>query len=498
MQQTTAIIGSGIGGIASAIRLAAKGYKVTVFEQAGAPGGKISQLRKDGFRFDTGPSLFTLPELVDELFRLCGEDPRNHFHYHPTKTSCKYFWEDGTRIHAWQNPDDFAREVESVTGVPADRTLGFLERSRKLYELTSDVFIFNSYHKLRNFLTPAFRRPLFRIHQLDALTSMHERNRKWFGHQKVVQLFDRYATYNGSNPYQTPATMNVIAHLEHNTGAWFPDKGMYAIVESLVDLARRKGVDFHFNTPVSEVVMEGRRVVGLRIGGEFRPFDVVVSDIDIVNLYRRLLPGIPLPRRQVSGERSTSALIFYWGVNREFPGLELHNILFSDDYKEEFRHLFRTRTIYEDPTVYLFISSKHVKGDAPEGSENWYVMINVPENAGQDWDELLAGARRNIVKKINRILETDIERHIVTEAFADPRSIERDTGSYRGSLYGLSSNGRFSAFSRHPNFRRRLKNLYFAGGSVHPGGGIPLCLASARIIGKEVPAAKDFPLPEKT
>jgi phytoene desaturase len=494
MQQTTAIIGSGIGGIASAIRLAVKGYKVTVFEQAAHPGGKISRLRQGGFRFDTGPSLFTLPELVDELFVLCGEDPRDYFRYHPTKTSCKYFWEDGTRIRAWHKPEAFAREVEEVTGVPVARTTGFLERSRRLYELTAGVFIFNSFHKLRNFLSPEFRRPLFQLHRLDAMTSMHKRNRKWFGHPKVVQLFDRYATYNGSNPYQTPATLNVIAHLEHNTGAWFPEKGMYDIVESLADLARRQGVVFRFNAPVSEIVLENRKATGIRVDDEFIPYDLVVSDIDIVNLYRKLLPGIRLPHRQLTGERSTSALIFYWGVDREFPELELHNILFSDNYEEEFRHLFRTKTICDDPTVYLFISSKQVKGDAPAGSENWYVMINVPENVGQDWDELVAGARKHIVKKIHRILETDIEKHIVSETVADPRSIERETGSFRGSLYGLSSNGRFSAFSRHPNFTRRLKNLYFAGGSVHPGGGIPLCLASARIIGKEAPVPASQPV----
>jgi diapolycopene oxygenase len=487
MKQTTAIIGSGIGGIASAIRLAVKGYKVTVFEQAASPGGKISQLKQDGFRFDTGPSLFTLPELVDELFRLCNEDPGKHFRYHPTKTSCKYFWEDGTCIHAWQKPEEFAREVENVTGVSAYRTLGFLERSRRLYELTSEVFIFNSFHKVRNFLTRSFLRPLFQLHRLDAMTSMHKRNKQWFGHPKVVQLFDRYATYNGSNPYQTPATLNVIAHLEHNTGAWFPEQGMYAIVEALVALARRQGVDFRFNARVTGIILENNKAAGIRVGDEFLPFDVVVSDIDIVNLYRRLMPGVALPGRQIKGERSTSALIFYWGVDREFPELELHNILFSDNYEEEFRHLFQTKTICDDPTVYLFISSKQVKGDAPPGSENWYVMINVPENIGQNWDEMVDEVRKHIVGKINRILKTDIEKHIVAETIADPRSIERDTGSYRGSLYGLSSNGRFSAFNRHPNFKRRLKNLYFAGGSVHPGGGIPLCLASAKIVGEEVP-----------
>lgn len=490
MQQTTAIIGSGIGGIACAIRLAAKGYAVTVFEQSARPGGKISELRMGRFRFDTGPSLFTLPELVDELFHLSGENPGDHFRYAPTKTSCKYFWEDGTSINAWQKPEEFAAEVNAKTGVPASRTLRFLEKSRRLYELTSGVFIFNSFHKISHFLKPAFLRPLLRLHKLDALTSMHNRNQQWFGHPKVVQLFDRYATYNGSNPYKTPATLNVIAHLEHNTGAYFPEKGMFQIVEALVGLARRMGVEFRYHSAVTRVVIENQEVKGVVVNDSMIPFDLVVSDIDILGLYGKLMPGIPPPTRQLTEERSTSALIFYWGVRHEFPELDLHNILFSDHYEEEFRHLFDTKTISDDPTIYLFISSKQVKGDAPGGSENWYVMINAPENVGQDWDELIARARKNMVAKINRILHTDIEKHIVTESVADPRSIERDTGSYHGSLYGLSSNGRFAAFYRHPNFKKKLKNLYFAGGSVHPGGGIPLCLASAQIVGMEVPDPK--------
>ena len=222
------------------------------------------------------------------------------------------------------------------------------------------------------------------------------------------------------------------------------------------------------------------------VNGEIHPSDLVVSDMDIFYLYRDLLEDGAFPVKHFRKERSTSALIFYWAIDAEFPGLELHNILFSDDYREEFRYLRNKKAIYRDPTVYLFISSKMVRGDAPAGKENWYVMINVPENLGQDWDSLIEQSRKNILDKMGRILGTEIEPLILKEFVADPRTIEATTSSHRGSLYGNSSNSRTAAFSRHPNFLRKYRGLYFVGGSVHPGGGIPLCLASAKIVDQQI------------
>ena len=486
MKQKTAVIGSGAAGIASAIRLAAKGYDVSVFEQASQPGGKISELRMKGFRFDKGPSLFTMPGLVDELFTLCGKDPRHYFNYQQLDQSCKYFWEDGTVINAWHDTGDFANEVAQKCGVAPSRITKFLKKSEKLYKITKDVFLFNSIHKFSNFFLPPYRKALFHLHELDVFTSMHNRNSKWFSHPKIVQLFDRYATYNGSSPYKTPATLNIIPHLEHNIGAYFPARGMYQIIESLYQLARDVGVKFFLNTAVEKIIVKDNTIKGVRINGKTEAFDIVVSDVDIVPLYKKLLPGQAFPAKQLELERSSSAMIFYWGVEGQFPKLGLHNILFSERYKEEFDHLFRSKSIIDDPTVYVFISSKKVATDAPAGKENWYVMINAPENIGQDWDMLVSETRKNIIKKIKRTLGVDIEKHIVAEHVADPRSIEKETGSFRGSLYGLSSNNKFSAFYRHPNFKKSIKNLFFTGGSVHPGGGIPLALASAKIIDKEI------------
>ncbi|TVR41078.1 MAG: phytoene desaturase [Bacteroidia bacterium] len=490
MKQKTAVIGSGVAGIASAIRLAAKGYEVSVFEKNAEPGGKLAQLKTGGFRFDKGPSLFTLPEMVEELFLLCNKKPENYFSYRALESSCKYFFEDGTIINAWQKTDDFANEIAQSCGIAPSRVADFLSKSKRLYEITGEVFLFNSIHKISNFRLPAYRKALFHLHELDVFTTMHRKNKKWFKDPRVVQLFDRYATYNGSNPYKTPATLNVIPHLEHNIGAFFPNKGMYHIVESLYELAKEMGVRFFFNRPVDKILIKDKKVSGILTEGEIIHFDHVVSDVDVVMLYKHLLPDLPFPKKQLSLERSSSAMIFYWGIDRQFDDLGLHNILFSHDYKSEFEFLFNRKSISDDPTVYIFISSKVVQGDAPPGKENWYVMINAPENIGQDWNDLVKKARQNIINKIKRITGIDINNHILTEHIADPVTIEQETASYNGSLYGLSSNNMFAAFYRHPNSKKSIKNLYFTGGSVHPGGGIPLALASAKIIDREFPVNK--------
>ena len=486
MKYSVNIIGAGIAGLATAIRLANKGHKVRVFEQSNRPGGKLNTLKWKGFRWDTGPSLFTLPDLIDELYVMSGEEMKRSVPYQKLDVITRYFYEDGKILNAYGEPEMFSEEVQSVFGEPAEGVRKHLESSRKIYELTSDVFIFNSFARLGTFISQKFIQALLQVWKLDSLSTMHDVNSKRFESDQVVQLFDRYATYNGSDPFRAPGTLNVIAHLEHNLGAYFPERGMFSIAEGLKELADKLGVEFHFNQKVERVVMDGKTAKGVVTAGGLFPSDMVVSDIDVFYLYRNLLEDIPFPAKRFKKERSTSALIFYWAMDGVFPQLDLHNILFSGNYREEFRMLRHKSEIYSDPTIYLFVSSKMVKGDAPVGNENWYVMINVPENLGQDWDELVRTARNNIIKKINRNLGVDLEPKILKEFVADPRSIEATTFSHRGSLYGNSSNSSMAAFGRHPNYLRKYKGLFFVGGSVHPGGGIPLCLASAKIVDQRI------------
>lgn len=488
-----AIIGAGIAGIASAIRLAHKGLNVSVFEANAYAGGKLSSFENKGYRFDAGPSLFTLPNLVTELFELVGKNPTDFFKYEQLTEICRYFWEDKTRLTAYAEPRKFAEEVEKITGEPAEKIIQFLKDSAFKYEVLDGLFLQDSLHKLSTWTSKKALKGYLNLPKLGIFGTMNEANQKLFKNPKIVQLFNRYATYNGSDPYQTPATLNIIPHLEYNLGAFFPKKGMVSITDSLVKLAESLGVKFYFETKVEEIVVEDGNMKGVKLSrnGDGRNgknatdlihCEAVVSNMDITHTYRKLLPNEKHPNFLLNQPKSSSGIIFYWGIKKQFPELDLHNILFSDNYQEEFKTMFEQKTIYHDPTVYINITSKHKPDDAPAGCENWFVLINAPANEGQNWDEIIAQTKENVLKKISRILGQNISELIECEAILDPRTIESKTSSAQGALYGNSSNNRFAAFLRHANFSSKIKNLYFVGGSVHPGGGIPLALSSAKIM----------------
>ncbi|KRT16886.1 phytoene dehydrogenase [Pedobacter ginsenosidimutans] len=483
------VIGAGIAGIASAIRLSVKGYEVDVFEANSKPGGKLAEIKMNGFRFDAGPSLFTMPQYVDELFKLAGKNPEGYFGYIKLKEICRYFYEDGLRLNASADLDKFAKEIEEKTTSTAKEIERYLGKSKTIYEVTHHVFLERSLHKIKSYLHWDTLKSIFRFGQIDAFRTQAKANRSFFKDDRIAQLFNRYATYNGSDPYQAPATLNIIPHFEYHYGAFLPKNGMYCIVTALVKLAEELGIRFHYNQKVEEIIYANGpkpEVLGVKVNDKTYKANVVVSNLDIWFTYKNLLKGITQPKKLLDQERSSSALIFYWGMDGNYSDMGLHNIFFAEDYQKEFNAIWKDKTISSDPTIYINISAKHIREDAPAGSENWFVMINVPANNGQNWDVLIKEARANIIKKISRLLNRNIEKDIICEQILDPRSIESKTGSYQGSLYGNSSNNQFSAFLRHSNFSSKVKNLYFCGGSVHPGGGIPLALLSAKIIDDEI------------
>lgn len=483
------IIGAGIGGIASAIRLAKKGYDVEVYEQNSYAGGKLSVFEQDGFRFDTGPSLFTLPELVDELVSLQKEGSQIEFPYKKLDESCRYFWEDGKRLTAYANPAKFGLEVEKVFGIPSEVIVQYLKKAEFKYEKSAKIFLEKSLHKVSTFLSKDILSAVLNIYKFNLFDTMNQVNEAQLKHPKLVQLFNRFATYNGSDPYQAPGILTSIANLELNRGTFYPEKGMYQITDTLVGVAENLGVQFYFNAGVERIVVENKKAIGIYQEGKMIPADLVVSNMDIYPTYKKLLAEEKQPEKILNQERSSSALIFYWGIGKSFSELGLHNIFFSDQYQEEFEHIFKTKTIADDPTVYVNITSKHTVTDAPVNMENWFVMVNVPSNSGQDWDRLIAEIKTSVLAKLSRILGVEIADYIKTERILDPRLIERQTSSHQGALYGSSSNNRYAAFLRHPNFHQKIRGLYFSGGSVHPGGGIPLCLLSAKIIDDLSPKA---------
>jgi len=429
-----------------------------------------------------------MPHLVTELFKLAGEDVKNYFEFSKKEIACNYFWQDGTSFTAYGERKKFLKEVEKIFGEPQYNVDKYLKKAKKKYDLTSSLFLEQSLHKVKTFISLDTLKALFQLKTFELQKSLHQANTQSFSSPHLIQLFDRYATYNGSDPYQTSGIMTLIQHLESAYGTFVPKKGMVSITESLYGLAKRLGVKFSFETVVKEIKVELGVISGIKTKSGSFSSDYVISNMDVFHTYKKLLPNEILPINRLKQERSSSAVIFYWGIKQSFPDLDLHNIFFSKNYKKEFQAIFKDKTVSEDPTIYINITSKEVVGDAPKGCENWFIMINTPADHGQDWTQIVNRLRSHIITNISKRLNVNLKNLIVCEEVLTPPDIESKTQSYMGALYGASSNDTMAAFLRHPNFSNRIKNLYFCGGSVHPGGGIPLCLLSAKIVDELMPA----------
>jgi phytoene desaturase len=298
----------------------------------------------------------------------------------------------------------------------------------------------------------------------------------------LVQLFNRYATYNGSDPFQAPATLNIIPYVENELGGYYIQGGMYRLVEALEIIAKHLGVEIYTSTRVEKIKQLNGKITGLMVRGEFIPADYVLSGADIVETFNALLDNFTDQREKLNRlEPSLSGMIFLWGINCTYPALAHHNIIFSNDYQLEFSQIFNENAAPDDPTIYIAISSKSDSSHAPNGSENWFVLLNMPYlNHKQDWENEKKRMREIVLKKLQNN-NLDISGDIVHEKCITPLDFHSIYAGNRGSIYGLSSNSRLTAFRRPANRSRLIQGLYFAGGSTHPGGGIPLVLLSGKI-----------------
>lgn len=484
------VIGAGIGGLTAACYLAKAGLKVQVFEQQSTAGGKAQSLRINGYRFDTGPSVFTMEEVFRQIFHELGGSLQDLIEPVLPEPSFCYNWPDGSRMQSNAGEDALIAAAESL-GTPAQEVQRYLKDCRRIYGITNRLFLWYSLHDLRTYLSKVFWLNLFRIGRIRALSSMHGANAGYFSDPRMQQFADRYATYNGSSPYLTPATMNIISYVENIQGAMSLKGGTYALVEALLELAANLGVVIHYNNPVSRILYNrrGRRreISGVELntaaGPVTHPTSLVITNTDVQLSYEKLLQDNNAPelRKYLRQEPSSSVIVWYLGIRRNFSQLGLNNIFFSADYEKEFSEIFNAHTVPEDPSIYVNITSKIDSSDAPEGGENWFVLVNTAADSGQDWQDLSQKVYRHIVNRLSRELDCKLEDYIECAEVLTPADIFRKTGSRQGSIYGISSNNRTAAFARHPNRSRRYRGLYFSGGSVHPGGGMPMVALSGRI-----------------
>jgi phytoene desaturase len=487
----TVIIGAGFGGLAAALHLASRGRDVTVVDKRDQPGGKAYSFCLGDYRFDAGPSLFTMRDYFEDLFAESGADFNEYVRTIPLDPITNYFFHDGTRMKS-RPKDGFLDEVASLA--PSDRRgmERYLDYSRRILQISEDLFLKNplSHWKSGGFI-PALKN-LAKLGGIDVFRTMHRANRSFVRDKRLVQLLDRFATYNGSNPYLAPAALNCIAWVEHGQPVYGLRDGIASIPRAMEKRARELGVTFAYGREVQRVLprggAEGSHLIRFTDGEELSA-QRIISDVDILRWYEDLVaqPGRPAARRYRRQPSSSSAVVFFWGVRGAFPELGLHNIFFSADYRREFEDIHRRRKLPQDPTVYVNIGSRFTPEDAPAGTETWFVMVNAPwHEAGRDWSASAAELKERVVRRLSADLGRDIGSLIEQERILTPEEIESETGSYRGSLYGISSNTMTAAFGRHPNRSPYFRGIYHCGGSVHPGGGMPLALSSGRIAARQL------------
>jgi phytoene desaturase len=483
------VVGGGLGGLSAAIHLAAAGHPVTLLEQNERVGGKLNLVETDSFSFDTGPSLLTMPWVLRSVIEQGGTRLEDELAIEPLDPACRYFWPDGEQFNAWQTTPRLLEEIARLDPADVSGFLRFMSYAQRIYSAVEEPFLLSPFGGLRDMLRPQLVTDSLAI---DPLRTVDQAVRSFFRSPHLRQLFNRYATYNGSSPYRAPATFNLIAYVEFAQGAYHVRGGMYQIARALERVARRLGVEIRTCAPVERIAVSDGAVRAVRLAsGEELGARAIVANVDPRRVYGRLIPEAARAATRIERlELSYSGFVLMLGVDRIYSSLAHHNIFFSSDYEREFRAIVGRQVPYPDPTVYVCAPSVTDASVAPPGTMNLFVLVNAPNLSNRFRWEREAGAYRDlVVRKLERMGLSDLSSHIIVERMMSPADIERRYNAPGGAIYGLASNGPFTAFLRPPQ-RSRIRGLYFAGGGTHPGGGIPLVLLSGRAAARHLLAER--------
>ncbi|MFN2454785.1 MAG: phytoene desaturase family protein [Pyrinomonadaceae bacterium] len=478
------VIGAGLGGLSAAIHLAANGARVYVLERNATPGGKVNIHHAAGYTFDTGASLLTMRHVVEELFESVGRRVEDYLEIVPLDPICRYTWPDGTTLDTSIDLQKTEQEIRKLAPEDIAGFRKFLEDARRKYEVADRTFLAHSLNDLPKLLRPRYARDLAVI---SSWRTLDAHVRKYFQSPRLRQLFNRFATYNGSSPYLAPATFALIPYVEFGLGAWYVRGGIYNLVRALVRLCDELGVEIRTNVEVEKILIEKQRARGVLLkDGKIQKCDAVIANADAVETYRSLINEnsrrIYTNKKIARIEPSCSGFVLLLGVNRRYDSLAHHNIFFSPDYPAEFRAIFGDLRPADNPTIYVCASSRTDTSQAPEGHENLFVLINAPATSKHTcWTKEAASYRDLTIGKLEACGLKDLRASIDYEKIITPEDFEQTYRANRGLIYGVSSNKLTSAFLRPPNKARDIAGLYFAGGATHPGGGIPLVLLSGKM-----------------
>ncbi len=472
------VVGSGIGGLTAAIRLAAADHHVVVLERNPVVGGKVAELDEGGFRFDLGPTLLTLPQLFDDVFRLAGTTLADEVDLVRLDPQVRYHWRDGSTLEIPDDPSATAAAIERFSPGAGPQWTAFAQHAEKLWGVSERTFLSGPMSSPLSMLS-RMTSPLD-IARIDGNRTLSKAAGSFFDDPRLQQLIGRYATYSGSSPYLTPATLACIAHIEQAFGCWYITGGLARLRDALARTASSLGVDIRTGVDVGRIAADRGSVSGVELadgGGEVA--DIVVSNVDAAHLYTDLLPHPKEARKLDKAGLSQSAFVLCAAVSGRTEGIAHHNVFFSLHDRQEFRYL-EAGQVPIDQTVYASVSSITDAGQAPPGCENWYLLVTTPPAIGIDKKMMTAGV-------LNRLAERgiDLRERVQFTRTLVPAEFDARYRAPGGAIYGTSSNGKRAAFRRPSNIGP-VDGLYLVGGSTHPGGGLPLVATSARIVAELV------------
>ena len=424
-KQTAIVVGAGIGGIATAARLAKNGYDVTVLEKNDTPGGRCNQIVRDGHRFDIGPTLFLMPEVWEETFAALGEKMSDHLDLRRIDPTYKVHFDDGLQLELTSNIGKMQTQLEKVEKTAFTGFLNYIAEGSKHYKLSLEKFVGRNFYNIFEYFSLA-NLPL--IFQLKALGKHYANTGRFFKDERLKAAFTFQNMYLGLSPYDAPATYSLLQYTELAEGVWYPMGGMYAGIQAYVKVAEKLGVKFIYNAPVKRINVERSKVksVTLENGTELTA-DIFVGNADLPYIYDQLLPDRTEAKKLIEEKLYTcSTIMFYWGVDKEYSQIAHHNIFLGGDYKSSFDKIFTDHTLPEVPSFYVHAPKRTDPAAAPEGQDTLYVLVPVGHldpRTKQDWDEMVARARQIVFARLAKEMgAVDLESHIKFEVVYQPKT----------------------------------------------------------------------------
>jgi len=482
------IIGTGLGGLSAAISLRQSGYAVEVFEKNAQIGGKLNVLAERGYRFDLGPSILTLPHIFERLFARSGRKMSDYFSIRPLRPHWRNFFEDGVTLDLFPEPDKMAAEARKV-GEPPENIERFLKYSADLYDLTNDGYFEEGLDDWRGF---ARHYPMGKFFKFDLFRNMHQGVASHLQTRYFRDIFDFFIKYVGSSAYRAPAFMNSLPTIQFRYDLWYVDGGLYNIAAGLRRLMDELGIKIHLNAAVSEVRRDGARVTGLVANGVFHAADIVVSNMEVIPAYEQLLREDQafIASLEKKLEPACSGLVIDLGLDRQFPQLAHHNFFFSGQQKEHFAKVFEKHELPDDPTIYLVAASRTDPTVAPAGCDCLKILPHIPyiDDAHPLTREDYLRLKERILDKLERMGLKDLRKHVVFEHVWTPLDIQAQYNSNKGSIYGVVTD-RWKNFAfKAPKQSTLYPNLFFVGGTVNPGGGMPMVVLCGQNVAKKIVA----------